>query len=305
MRRIPTSRKERWRSAKFHDRVATASLGTLLGLIAGAWAMIALYVGKARWGAYVYALEEIASPRPEMLLVLLGITAGVVLGYHGWRSLGHGAFNAAVGLAVGALVGGVLGHFAWAPPEGHWAGGIIGSALATSGGIAWVIFRPPREKRVSRIITHARVRRAVIGIGLVAALILLIEWSDPPLPELPEVEPIALPDPAEVDAVVFLMGDGGANLKERSPLIRTLGANIEHWSAALARDSATSLLLLGDIVYPSGVRDRSNPGFPRDSTRLFNQIDLVSGPAATRYSTVALFLAGNQDWGNATGRAGL
>lgn len=302
---MATSRRERRRITRILDRVATATLGTLLGLVAGIWTMIALFVAKAQLGSYIYALDEITDLRPELLIVLLGVTTGAVLGYHGWRSLGHGAFNAAVGLALGAFIGGFLGHFAGDPPEGKWAGGIIGSAVVMFGALAWVILLPPREARATRANTHARVRRAVIGLGLIAALFLLLEWSDPPAPEFPETDPVALPDPANVYEVVFLMGDGGATLKDRTPLLLDLQRNIERWSMALASDSAVSLLLLGDNVYPAGVHDRSHPLFLRDSTRLFNQIYLVSGPRATRNSSVAFFLAGNHDWGNNTGQEGL
>jgi hypothetical protein len=66
-----------------------------------------------------------------------------------------------------------------------------------------------------------------------------------------------------------------------------------------------SIVYLGDLVYPSGVRDRSHPAFETDSIRLWNQIDLIAGEQARKYNTAGLFLTGNHDWGNYSGDAGI
>lgn len=126
-----------------------------------------------------------------------------------------------------------------------------------------------------------------------------------PPPKLPPFDPIAEPAPPQVEAVVFLVGDAGATAAGRSPLLARLRGDIERWSAALARDSAVSIAFLGDNVYPDGVRPRSHPQFPTDSVRLWNQIELLEGPAARSYGTAGWFLAGNHDWGSMTGSAGL
>jgi len=133
----------------------------------------------------------------------------------------------------------------------------------------------------------------------------LLACDNATVPDLPDVEGIPLPDPADVDAVVFLLGDGGATLEDGSPVLSALSEDVETWSAALARDSAVSIIYPGDIVYPVGVRDRDHPGFPEDSVHLWNQIHLVSGPEALEHATLGLFLAGNHDWGNQAGDAGL
>ena len=144
--------------------------------------------------------------------------------------------------------------------------------------------------------------RPLALLGLVAGL---VACDNATVPDLPEVEPVALPDPADVDAVVFLLGDGGATLEGGSPVLSALTEDVETWSAALARDSAVSIIYPGDIVYPVGVRDRDHPAFPEDSVHLWNQIRLVDGPAAREHATLGLFLAGNHDWGNQAGDAGL
>lgn len=125
------------------------------------------------------------------------------------------------------------------------------------------------------------------------------------VPDLPPHDPVGVPDPEQVDAVLFLIGDGGATEEGRSPTLVALRRDVEEWSAALARDSAVSVIYPGDIVYPVGLRDRDHPDFETDSIRLWNQIDLVRGPAALEHGTLGLFLSGNHDWGNARGDAGL
>lgn len=114
---------------------------------------------------------------------------------------------------------------------------------------------------------------------------------------------VPVPQPSEVDAVVFLVGDAGDAVKGRSPLLERLHNDVEFWSAELARDSAVSIVFLGDIVYPAGVHDRGTSDFPQDSAHLWNQINLVAGEAALRHKSVGLFLTGNHDWGNMRGAA--
>lgn len=126
-----------------------------------------------------------------------------------------------------------------------------------------------------------------------------------PPPELDPFEPLPEPDPAHVERILFLVGDAGATDAARSPLLVRLGRDIERWSAALGRDSAVAIAFLGDNVYPHGLRERTHPGFAADSVRLWNQVALLSGPAALKHRTVGWFLAGNHDWGGMVGSAGV
>lgn len=126
-----------------------------------------------------------------------------------------------------------------------------------------------------------------------------------PPPELPPFTPIAEPSPADVEAVLFLVGDAGQAETGRSPLLARLRTDVERWSSALGRDSAVTVAFLGDNVYPKGVRDRSDRRFATDSLRLWSQIDVVSGPAALRHGTRAWFIPGNHDWGGMVGEKGV
>lgn len=125
------------------------------------------------------------------------------------------------------------------------------------------------------------------------------------VPDLPEHDPVPVPEAERVDAVLFIIGDGGATEEGLSPTLAALRRDVEQWSEALGRDSAVSVIYPGDIVYPVGLRDRSHPDFETDSVRLWNQIRLVDGPEARAHFTLGLFLAGNHDWGNAKGEEAL
>jgi len=126
-----------------------------------------------------------------------------------------------------------------------------------------------------------------------------------PPPEIEPFDPLPEPDPAQVERVLFLVGDAGATDATRSPLLVRLGRDVERWSGALGRDSAVAIAFLGDNVYPDGLRDRTHRGFAADSARLWNQIALLSGPAALEHRTVGWFLAGNHDWGGMIGPEGV
>lgn len=122
---------------------------------------------------------------------------------------------------------------------------------------------------------------------------------------LPAFEFIDPTPPSTVDAVVFLVGDAGDAIEGRSPVIAELTKDVEQWSRDLARDSAVSVVYLGDIIYPEGLRDIGDPGHAADSTRLWAQIGVVAGPAAREFTTVAWFLPGNHDWGQMQGDQGI
>lgn len=126
-----------------------------------------------------------------------------------------------------------------------------------------------------------------------------------PPPELPPFTPIAEPDPASVEAVLFLVGDAGQAETGRSPLLARLRGDVERWSSALGRDSAVAVAFLGDNVYPRGLRDRSDRHFATDSIRLWSQIDIVAGPGAWAHATPGWFLPGNHDWGGMIGEKGV
>ena len=111
------------------------------------------------------------------------------------------------------------------------------------------------------------------------------------------------PPPAQVEDVVILVGDMGKAIWEQSPLTRRLAGEVERWSRALRRDSAVSVLFLGDNIYPKGLRTEAE-FFPADSMHLDAQVNILGGPMARRYASFGLFIPGNHDWGNRYGADG-
>jgi hypothetical protein len=125
--------------------------------------------------------------------------------------------------------------------------------------------------------------------------------------QLPVLQPSNLPEPAPdaVQSVIFMIGDAGRANEARDPVFRVLRADVERWSAALARDSAVIVLFLGDIVYPTGLRTPEEPDWVLDSLAAQTQVNMLAGPNARRFGSIGYFLAGNHDWGNARDHTGV
>jgi hypothetical protein len=128
-------------------------------------------------------------------------------------------------------------------------------------------------------------------------LALLLGCAPPNWPGLPVAESVPVVNEAEVETVLFLVGDTGDAREGASPLLARLHEDLERWSQAVDRDSAVLLVVLGDIVYPEGVRPRDTAEYHRDTSRVMGQVRLVAGTAARKRGTRAVFVAGNHDWG--------
>lgn len=118
-----------------------------------------------------------------------------------------------------------------------------------------------------------------------------------PLPPSPVSDPLPVPDPAEVESVLFLVGDAGDAVTERSPILTRLTADVEWWSQRLEADSSVAVLVLGDIVYPDGMRGPESSEYGRDTAIVMSQVRLVGGPSARERGSRIYFVAGNHDWG--------
>lgn len=123
------------------------------------------------------------------------------------------------------------------------------------------------------------------------------------LPDLPR-QMLAEPAAADVEMVIYLVGDAGNSTIERYPVIERLRQDVEDWSGRLRADTSVIVLWLGDNIYPDGLDSRDEPAWERDSAVLQGQVDVVAGPNARRRA-VGLFMAGNHDWGDARGPDGV
>ena len=148
----------------------------------------------------------------------------------------------------------------------------------------------------------AGVQRAVL-IAIPALAYLLIGCGSTH-PALPEWQPLPEPSAADVESVTLLVGDAGLATDQNSPLLLQLRGEAERWAAVLP-DSSVTVLFLGDNIYPEGIRNRDDPGYPQDSATLYSQIAVVAGPDARARRARGVFVAGNHDWGNMKGQAGL
>ncbi len=146
-------------------------------------------------------------------------------------------------------------------------------------------------------------RRLMRPAALLAAT--LLGGCSSSLPPLPDWQPVPLPADEEVESVLLFFGDPGKSDYQQAPVIADAARQVESWSARLGRDSAVSVVYLGDLVYPEGLRPPGDPNYPRDSLYVQAEIEVVEGPAARAHETRAYFIAGNHDWGQARGIEGV
>lgn len=97
-------------------------------------------------------------------------------------------------------------------------------------------------------------------------------------------EPAPLPGPGEIEWTVLLAGDAGAPY-DGDPVLAALTR-----TAALAPER-TTIVFLGDNIYPRGLPDSLDPERPEMERRLLRQVE-----TATRSGAHAYFVPGNHDW---------
>ena len=101
----------------------------------------------------------------------------------------------------------------------------------------------------------------------------------------PASQPAAMPAPEEVSATLFLIGDAGSPAPGGEPVLRSLERD-----ASLAR-GRTTIVFLGDNVYPRGIPDSALPTRADAERRLRDQLAVVREAGAR-----GIFIPGNHDW---------
>lgn len=139
--------------------------------------------------------------------------------------------------------------------------------------------------------------RSVIAGGILAVVVTLSGACQVVRIPGPTPEPAPAPDPAEVESVVFLVGDAGEARHLTSPILPKLRQDIEWWAERLEADSAVTVLFLGDIVYPLGLNAPGTELYPADSAVVMDQVMLLAGAHARARGARGYFVAGNHDWG--------
>lgn len=97
--------------------------------MAGLYTTASIYVVEARFGRYIFSVDELVTPSPEFLPLAAGLVGGTWLGMRSGRALGRAGLWGGVGLLGGAALGAGAGHMLWRTDQGRWAGGIVGGAV--------------------------------------------------------------------------------------------------------------------------------------------------------------------------------
>jgi hypothetical protein len=191
---------------------------------------------------YIFALEDLAEFRWELLPLPLGAAAGFRLAYKRPHAVAWATVAGFGAMVVGIVAGALLGPLLWGDGAGHWAGGVILGAIGLVGGAVGSL----RIRHVPRNPWWSGAPAPSSFLGLISfAVFGATNLLDIDPLDFPKSSGVPVPDAAKVDAVVFLVGDAGAALTGRFPLLSALRTDVERWSAALHRDSAVSVAFSG------------------------------------------------------------
>jgi hypothetical protein len=120
-----------------------ALIGGATGLAAGGYVAIGVVTLQARRGRYLYTSEDAlgwhAAP------ILIGPSVGFLIGLFDQERLRRTVIGGAVTGFLGTGIGMVVGTYVWPPPEGRWAGAVIGSAAGLLAGSLAGALWPARE----------------------------------------------------------------------------------------------------------------------------------------------------------------
>lgn len=117
---------------------------------------------------------------------------------------------------------------------------------------------------------------SVLRVGLIGAL---LGACSPPPPTL-----VPVPEPGSVVGSLFLIGDAGA-AKPNDPVLASLTR------AAGETPANSTIVFLGDNVYPSGLPDSTAPDRAQAESRLDRQVAVARESGAR-----TVFVPGNHDW---------
>ena len=117
-----------------------AVIGGALGMGAGGYVSLGIVALEARRGEYIYGIDDFLGWRS--VPVLAGAATGVTLGLWDRERLRHTVYGTIGGGLLGTAVGAVVGREIWPPPEGKWAGAVVGGAAGILVGAAVGAFWP-------------------------------------------------------------------------------------------------------------------------------------------------------------------
>ncbi len=97
-----------------------------------------------------------------------------------------------------------------------------------------------------------------------------------------------------IEVTVLLLGDAGASSPDGDPVLSAVARE------ASRRPHTTTILFLGDNIYPDGMPEVQDPQRARSEQRLSAQLDVVAESGAR-----GIFVPGNHDWGKGGGEGWL
>ncbi len=296
--------------------------GGALGLATGLGVSTGVVVARARFeNRYVESVHDLLGP--DGVPIALGVVGGVAVGLAGAAPLAGAAAGVVAGGAVGAGVGAAVGVATTPDPEGTWTWGILlgAAGMLLGGGLGLALAwrrrgrRHRRQRYRGRSASGARAARggtAGLAVALLAASSAMLALfacgggqeagasaaSGPEGGEPAEgVGALSVPaQPAPAEAVIFIAGDPGQARYDRYPVLPRMTGDVSDWAGRVAPGREV-VLMLGDIVYPTGMVEPGTPGFQQDSARVADQVRIVAGSVPARRDARMFFLAGNHDWG--------
>lgn len=128
-------------------------------------------------------------------------------------------------------------------------------------------------------------RWAALPLVLIAACVRAPGGAAFPPPRADSIVPPAPPDSVAVR--LLLVGDPGKPAPGFEPVLAALAGHTADGVPA----TRTLVLFLGDIIYPKGLPDSTDPGRAEAERRLNAQLDVLRSTGAR-----GLFIPGNHDW---------
>lgn len=132
----------------FREEIVPALVGGTLGLAGGGYVAVGIVTLQARRGNHLYSARDALGW--ESSPILIGAGTGFFLGITDEDRLRRAVLGGLVAGFVGTGIGMAYGEANWAPPEGRWAGGVIGGAAGLILGVVTGALLPPGDEKEDR-----------------------------------------------------------------------------------------------------------------------------------------------------------
>lgn len=140
-------------------------MGGAAGLVAGGYVSVGIWTARARFqDEYLFSAADALGW--EATPILVGMGTGFAVGFLDQDRLRRTVIGGVAGWFLGTGVGMTLGAAHWRPPEGRWAGGLIGSAAGILVGSAVGLVWPAGDDDGGPDTSAARAPRIPLGFTI-------------------------------------------------------------------------------------------------------------------------------------------